>query len=229
MLEVLYQDEDIIAINKPHGLLVHRSSIARDASEFALQLLRDQIGQTVYPAHRLDRKTAGILLFSLNKEMDKELQQLFQNQCIAKKYIAVLRGHAPEEMYIDYPLRKENGTIQEAQTNFKTIAKAELAVPFGKFPTSRYTLVEANPVTGRMHQLRKHFAHIFHPIIGDRPHGCNKQNKFWKDTFDMDTMMLHASELTFVHPKTKETIVIKANLQPEFNRVLSILNLANNQ
>ncbi|AIM35403.1 pseudouridylate synthase [Sphingobacterium sp. ML3W] len=226
MLEILYQDEDIIAINKPHGLLVHRSSIARDASEFALQLLRDQISQTVYPAHRLDRKTAGILLFSLNKEMDRELQQLFQNQLVDKRYIAVLRGHAPDEMHIDYPLKKDNGTIQEAQTDFKTIAQAELPIASGKFPTSRYSLVEANPTTGRMHQLRKHFAHIFYPIIGDRPHGCNKQNKFWKDHFEMDTMMLHASEITFTHPKTKEVITIKAKLQPEFNRVLTILNLA---
>ncbi|CDS97252.1 tRNA pseudouridine synthase C [Sphingobacterium sp. PM2-P1-29] len=227
MLEILYQDEDIIAINKPHGLLVHRSSIARDASEFALQLLRDQIGQPVYPAHRLDRKTAGILLFSLNKETDKELQQLFQNQLVDKRYIAVLRGHAPEEMLIDYPLKKDNGVMQEAQTNFKTIAKAELPFPSGKFPTSRYSLVEANPTTGRMHQLRKHFAHIFHPIIGDRPHGCNKQNKFWKENFEMDTMMLHASEITFKHPKTQNIITIQAGLQPEFQRVLTLLNLKN--
>ncbi|MEN5195391.1 pseudouridine synthase [Sphingobacterium faecium] len=227
MLEILYQDEDIIAINKPHGLLVHRSSIARDASEFALQLLRDQIGQPVYPAHRLDRKTAGILLFSLNKETDKELQQLFQNQLVDKRYIAVLRGHAPEEMLIDYPLKKDNGVMQEAQTNFKTIAKAELPFPSGKFPTSRYSLVEANPTTGRMHQLRKHFAHIFHPIIGDRPHGCNKQNKFWKENFEMDTMMLHASEITFKHPKTQNIITIQAGLQPEFQRVLTLLNLEN--
>lgn len=225
MLEILYQDEDIVAINKPHGLLVHRSSIARDASEFALQLLRDQINQTVYPAHRLDRKTAGILLFSLNKDMDKELQQLFQNQQVDKKYLAILRGHAPEEMHIDYPLKKDNGVIQEAQTDFKTIAHTELPFPSGKFATSRYSLVEANPTTGRMHQLRKHFAHIFHPIIGDRPHGCNKQNKFWKDHFEMDTMMLHASEITFIHPKTKDTITIKSSLQPEFKRVLAILNM----
>ncbi|MEN5056397.1 pseudouridine synthase [Sphingobacterium kitahiroshimense] len=227
MLEILYQDEDIIAINKPHGLLVHRSSIARDASEFALQLLRDQINQSVYPAHRLDRKTAGILLFSLNKDMDKELQQLFQNQQVDKKYLAILRGHAPEEMHIDYPLKKDNGVIQEAQTDFKTIAHTELPFPSGKFPTSRYSLVEANPTTGRMHQLRKHFAHIFHPIIGDRPHGCNKQNKFWKEHFEMDTMMLHASEITFKHPKTQNNIIINAGLQPEFKRVLEILNMEN--
>ena len=225
-LEILYEDESIVAINKPHGLLVHRSSIARDASEFALQLLRDQLGKTVYPAHRLDRKTSGILLFSLNKETDQYLQKSFQEHLINKKYLAVLRGFAPEEGIIDYPLKKEDGTVQEAQTFFRLLARAELHVPFGKFPTSRYSLVEANPVTGRMHQLRRHFAHIFYPIIGDRPHGCNKQNKFWKETYQMDTMLLHASELIFKHPLSGENMHIKARLQPDFKKVLEILDLS---
>ncbi len=224
-LEILYEDESIVAINKPHGLLVHRSSIARDASEFALQLLRDQLGKTVYPAHRLDRKTGGILLFSLNKETDQYLQKSFQERQIAKKYLALLRGFAPTEGLIDYPLKRDDGTVQEAQTSFRLIAHSELDVPFGKFPTSRYSLVEANPITGRMHQLRRHFAHIFHPIIGDRPHGCNKQNKFWKETYEMDTMLLHASELRFTHPLSGENIHIKADLQPDFIRVLDLLNL----
>lgn len=224
-LEILYEDESIVAINKPHGLLVHRSSIARDASEFALQLLRDQLGKTVYPAHRLDRKTGGILLFSLNKETDQYLQKSFQERKVDKKYLAVLRGFAPAEDLIDYPLKRDDGTFQEAQTSFRLLAQGELAVPFGKFPTSRYSLVEANPITGRMHQLRRHFAHIFHPIIGDRPHGCNKQNKFWKETYQMDTMLLHASELTFKHPLSGEEVHIKAPLQPDFIRVLEILNL----
>ncbi|HAF36406.1 MULTISPECIES: pseudouridine synthase [Sphingobacterium] len=224
-LEILYQDESIVAINKPHGLLVHRSAIARDASAFALQLLRDQLGKTVYPAHRLDRKTGGILLFSLNKETDQYLQKSFQERKIDKKYLAVLRGFAPAEGLIDYPLKRDDGTVQEAQTSFRLLAQGELAVPFGKFPTARYSLVEANPITGRMHQLRRHFAHIFHPIIGDRPHGCNKQNKFWKEAYQMDTMLLHASELTFKHPLSGEDVHIKAPLQPDFIRVLEILNL----
>lgn len=224
-LEILYQDESIVAINKPHGLLVHRSAIARDASAFALQLLRDQLGKTVYPAHRLDRKTGGILLFSLNKETDQYLQKSFQERQVDKKYLAVLRGFAPAEGLIDYPLKRDDGVVQEAQTSFRLLAQSELAVPFGKFPTARYSLVEANPITGRMHQLRRHFAHIFHPIIGDRPHGCNKQNKFWKEAYQMDTMLLHASELTFKHPLSGEDVHIKAALQPDFTRVLEILNL----
>ncbi|MBD1429125.1 pseudouridine synthase [Sphingobacterium litopenaei] len=225
MLEILYRDEHLIAINKPHGLLVHRSSIANDASEFALQLLRDQIGQPVYPAHRLDRKTGGILLFSLDKETDQKTQVLFQDKKMDKLYLAILRGYCPEEGTIDYPLLKENGTSQEAITHYKRLATAEIDVPQGKFPTSRYSLVEANPETGRMHQLRRHFAHIMHPIIGDRPHGCNKQNKLWKERFEMDTMLLHASELHFDHPWTGKKIKIRADLNSEFKRVLSILDL----
>ena len=169
MLEILYEDDDLIAINKPHGLLVHRSSIAADTSEFALQLLRDQIGKTVYPAHRLDRKTAGILLFSLTKEMDSAIQQAFANNQMAKSYLAVLRGYAPPEGSIDYALKKENGTLQDALTHYQTLQHTEIDLPFGKFPTSRYSLVKANPQTGRMHQLRRHFAHILHPSSATGP------------------------------------------------------------
>lgn len=224
VLEIIYQDEHIVAINKPHGLLVHQSPIARDAEEFALQLLRDQIGQTVYPAHRLDRKTSGVLIFSLDKPTDRLMQQAFQNRKVDKKYLAILRGFSPAAAIIDYPLKKEDGTEQAAVTHFKTLQQFELDISSGKHPTSRYSLVEANPETGRMHQLRRHFAHIFHPIIGDRPHGCNKQNKFWLERFQMNTMLLHASETTFFHPHTGEVLSIKAGISSEFERTLTILN-----
>ena len=225
MLEIIYQDDELIAVNKPHGLLVHRSSIAADTSEFALQILRDQIGKTVYPAHRLDRKTGGVLLFSLNKEMDSLIQTAFSLNKIKKEYLAVLRGHTDPEGTIDYPLKKDNGTLQEALTHYQTISLSEIDLPFGKFPTSRYSLVLAKPQTGRMHQIRRHFAHIFHPIIGDRPHGCNKQNKLWKETFQHDTMLLHAKSIEFQHPRTQEKIHIQANLQSEFTRALEILGI----
>ncbi|MEZ2338741.1 pseudouridine synthase [Mucilaginibacter sp. RCC_168] len=223
MLEIIYRDEHLIAINKPHGLLVHRSPIAADASEFALQLLRDQIGQKVNPAHRIDRKTGGILLFALNKPAEITMQQQFMENRVHKKYLAIVRGHTPDQEDIDYPLRKENGTLQDAFTQYATLKRAELDIPLGKHPTSRYSLVEAVPTTGRMHQLRKHFSHIFHPIIGDRTHGCNKQNKLFKETWDMETMLLHARHLEFTHPVTGETIQIDAGLQPEFNRVMQIM------
>ncbi|WDF68735.1 pseudouridine synthase [Sphingobacterium oryzagri] len=225
MLDILYQDADLIAINKPHGLLVHRSSIAADTSAFALQILRNQIQQTVYPAHRLDRKTGGILLFTLNKEMDAATQTLFAEKAIEKSYLAVVRGFTDDAGTIDYPLRKENGTLQDAVTHYRTLARAEIDLPQGKFDRSRYSLVEARPETGRMHQIRKHFAHIFHPILADRPHGCNKQNKLWKERYAMDTMLLHAATLRFAHPRSNEIVHIEAPLQPEFLRVLALLDL----
>jgi tRNA pseudouridine65 synthase len=223
MLEIVYQDDYLIAINKPHGLLVHRSSIANDAKEFALQMLRDQVNMHVSPVHRLDRKTSGILLFALDKEVEIEMHKQFQGGLVVKKYLAVLRGYAPESMDIDYPLAKDNGVMQDAFTSFKTLKQAELQVAFGKHETSRYSLVEATPTTGRMHQLRKHFAHLCYPIIGDRKHGCNKQNRFFKEQWEMTTMLLHASELEFIHPITKEKIHLKASLQAEFSRVMDLM------
>lgn len=226
MLEILYQDEYIVAVNKPHGLLVHASPIARNATEFALQIVRDQLGKKVYPAHRIDRKTSGILVFSLDKETDSCMQQLFASNDIQKKYLAIVRGHTPEFSTIDYALKRDDGKIQEAQTDFRTLQHTEIPYPSGKFNSSRYSLVEAHPKTGRFHQLRKHFAHIFHPIIGDRPHGCNKQNKFWKDTFQMETMLLHASSLSFTHPVTTVKIEISATPQEEFTRACQLLNIS---
>lgn len=225
MLEIVYRDEDLIAINKPHGLLVHRSSIAAETNEFALQKLRDQIGQTVYPAHRLDRKTGGVLLFSLNPSMDSQIQSLFSGGHIEKTYWAVVRGFVESEGTVDYPLKKENGVLQDAISHYRCLVHTEIPLPFGNFQTSRYSLVEVKPETGRMHQIRRHFAHIMHPIIADRPHGCNKQNRLWKDSFGFDTMLLHATKLKFKHPLNQAEIEISASLQPEFKRALQLLEL----
>jgi tRNA pseudouridine65 synthase len=222
-LDIIYHDDHLVAINKPHGLLVHRSSIAHDVTEFALQILRDQLNRHVFPAHRLDRKTGGVLLFALDKETEKLMQTQFMENQVSKKYLAIVRGHTPDEQDIDYPLRKENGTLQDAFTHYKTLGRAELDVPLGNHPTSRYSLVEAMPQTGRMHQLRKHFSHIFHPIIGDRTHGCNKQNKLFKERWEMETMLLHASQLSFRHPLTGINIQIEAPLQQEFLRVMGFM------
>src|SRR5690606_11837402 len=163
-LEIVYEDDHLIAINKPHGLLEHRSSLANDATQFALQLLRDQVGKPVYPAHRIDRKTGGVLLFSLNNACDSKMHQMFAARETEKTYLALLPGYAPKRGEIDYPLKNERGTLQEAHTTYKTLATAEIPPPSGTHSPSRYSLVMASPLTGRMHQLRRHFAHILHPI-----------------------------------------------------------------
>ena len=126
-----------------------------------------------------------------------------------------------DEGTIDYHLQKENGNMQEAVTHYKTLDRVELKIPLGSFPTSRYSFLEITPETGRYHQIRRHLDHIFHPIIGDRPHGCNKQNKMFKEKFGLMTMMLHAKELTFIHPITRQQIIITADMQQEFTRMIS--------
>jgi tRNA pseudouridine65 synthase len=224
MLDILFRDEHLIAINKPHGLLVHRSPIAADAAEFALQLLRDQVGLKVNPVHRLDRATGGILLFALDKPVEVAMQQQFSDNLVNKHYLAIVRGHTPDKEDIDYPLRKENGALQEAFTTYVTLNRAELPVPLGKHETSRYSLIDVKPSTGRMHQIRKHLSHVNHPIIGDTTHGCNKQNKLFREKWNMTTLLLHASSLSFNHPVTKKNIIIEAPVNAEFNRVMNLMN-----
>lgn len=220
-IDIIYEDEDLIAINKPHGLLVHRTRIANDADKFALQLVRDTINKKVYPAHRIDRKTSGVLLFTKSKEVLINLQQLFSNRKVEKTYIAIVRGFLEPKGIIDYPLTEGKKT-QEATTFYKVKQEFEIDLPFGDFPTSRYSLVEIKPQTGRFHQIRKHMAHIFHPIIGDRPHGCNKQNRLWKEQFDMTTMLLHAKQLEFEYFEGN-CILITAEMSAEFKRVMKLL------
>lgn len=227
MLEILIQDTFLIAINKPHGLLVHRSSIAADAREFALQILRDQVGFPVFPLHRLDRKTSGVLLFATQSEYVRVFQEQMQLPETQKRYLALVRGFFPEEILVDHPLKRDDGKIQEAQTYFKRIEHFELAIPFGGFSTSRYSLIEAKPITGRMHQIRKHLNHLRYPIVGDRPHGCNKQNKLFLERWNMNTMLLHAQSIELIHPFLAEKISIDASLSGEFTAMLNMMETDN--
>ncbi len=222
-LEIIHRTDRMIAINKPHGLLVHRSSIARDAKHAALQLLRDQIAQRVYPVHRLDRKTGGVLLFALDREMQALLSSMFMESKIKKEYLAIVRGYTAEKETIDYALKNEQGKTQKAVTRYHRLAQTEIPYALGKYASQRYSLVCIQPETGRMHQIRKHFSHIFHPVIGDSSHGCNKQNRFFKHQFSLATMMLHARRLSFQHPERMEEVVIEAQIHAEFERMIRLL------
>lgn len=203
--------------------MVHRTKIAQEEELFALQLLRDQINQYVYPIHRLDRKTSGVLIFGLEKETTALFQKAIIAKEVNKRYIAIVRGFFLDTLELDYPLTNDKGKTQEAETHFNLLEKIEINVPLGKHPTSRYSLIEAFPKTGRMHQIRKHCNHLRHPIIGDRPHGCNKQNKLFKEKWEMMTMMLHAISLEFIHPITSEKIRIQAEISPEMQRMIEVL------
>lgn len=223
-LDIIYESDDLIAINKPHGLLVHRSKIAADVKIFAVQLLRDYLKHRVHPAHRLDRKTSGVLLFAKHQEASSMVQQLFQNRNIKKTYQAIVRGYIDEGGAIDYPLTNE-GKTKEAITRYKRTHTYEIPLPHGPHQTSRYSQVTVTPETGRFHQIRKHMGHIRHPILGDRPHGCNKQNRLWKQNYQMERMMLHACQLE-LEWKGK-SISIHADTSAEYQRVLGILSNKN--
>lgn len=223
-MEILFQDEHLIAVNKPAGLLVHRSSIAKDATEFALQKTRDFVGKEVHPIHRLDRKTSGVLLFTFDKNTLHSMQNLFNEGKVRKEYHAIVRGFTDDSGKIDYALVNDKGLTQSARTIYTTHKKWEITKSFGRYKTSRYAYVHVFPETGRMHQIRKHFAHIFHPIIGDRPHGCNKQNRFFKREFNLMEMLLQAKSYSFEHPVTSDKIIIQAPLWNEFMRIVSLLD-----
>ncbi|KZN32705.1 tRNA pseudouridine(65) synthase TruC [Pseudoalteromonas luteoviolacea] len=223
MLEIIYQDENYVAINKPSGLLVHRSFLDKRETQFAMQMLRDQLGQHVFPVHRLDRPTSGVLLFALSSEAARDINQLFIDGTVEKRYLALVRGYGQDEVFVDKPLKEQLDKIadkfadqdkapQEAQTMVRCLHRASLDIPFGKYPSIRYSLVECFPKTGRKHQIRRHLNHLSTPIIGDVNHGDNKHNHFFRDHFQLQRLMLFATELKFIHPYTKQPILIRANL-----------------
>lgn len=236
MLEILYQDEHIVAINKPTALLVHRSLIDKRAQAFALQLTRDQIGQRVYPVHRLDKPTSGVLLFALNSDMAKRLSLQFSERGVSKTYHALVRGYTESDGHINHPLVEQLDKIadadavqdkpaQSAVTDYRTLTTTELAYPVGRYDTARYSWVELTPHTGRKHQLRRHMKHIFHPIVGDTSHGDGRQNTFVRERFDCHRLMLHASSMGFLHPETLKPFNITANRPDDMNRILKDMNI----
>lgn len=201
MLSILYQDEHYVAIYKPAGLLVHRTGIAYGEREFALQQLRDQIGRHVFPIHRLDRPTAGLLLFALTPAAARVASELFQQRHVRKRYLALVRGYPAQQDEIDYPLRDENRLeLRSAQTQYRRLARLELPIPVDRYLTARSALVEVQPRTGRYHQIRRHFAHIRHPVIGDTSHGDRHHNRLFREHFGMHRLLLVATTLSFRHP-----------------------------
>lgn len=229
-LDILYHDEQLIAINKPAGMLVHRSWLDKHETVFAMQQLRDQIGQLVFPIHRLDRPTSGVLLFALNPHTARQLSEQFEQHTVRKCYLAVVRGYLLGEGRIDYPLKVQLDKIadkfsqekapQPAITDYRSLATVEMPYPAGKFSTARYSLVQLQPLTGRKHQLRRHLKHLFHPIIGDTNYGDLHQNRAFSQHTGCDRLFLHASSLQFTHPNQLQKITINAPLDDQWQRLL---------
>ncbi len=229
-LEILYKDEYLVAINKPSGLLVHKSMIDKHEIYFAMKILRDQIEQWVYPLHRLDKPTSGVLLFALDSHTAKLMSEQFREHTIEKTYIAVARGYVEESGFIDHALREKLDKIsdkdaskykeaQEAQTVFRCLERVELNATVGKYDTVRYSLVELKPKTGRKHQLRRHMKHLNHHLLGDTKYGRGEHNKFVREKYAMHRLLLHAISLEFLHPYTKERLFLKASLDKVFFKI----------
>ncbi len=230
-LPLLLRDEHVVVIDKPSGLLVHRSPIDRHERRFAVQLLRDQLGQRVYPAHRLDKGTSGALAFALDPATASRLSQQFATGDVRKKYLAIVRGWPPAQGEIDHPLDPvpddvlgpQSGGPRDARSTFRTLATVELPVRVDRYPTSRYALVELEPLTGRRHQLRRHLAHARHPIVGDSTYGKGRHNRLFRERYGSHRLLLACTELAFRHPHTGDPVVVKAPLAPEFAAVVRAL------
>jgi tRNA pseudouridine65 synthase len=224
-LPILYQDDAIVVVNKPSGLLVHRSPIDRHETRFAVQLLRDQLGRHVFPVHRLDKGTSGALAFALDKATATALAELFASKQVRKTYVAVVRGWPQLAGVIDHPL----DAVQDAyapttdsapkpcRTAYRTLATVELPVRVDRYPTSRYALVELEPETGRRHQLRRHLAHLSHPIVGDSTYGKGRHNRLFAEWYGVHRLLLACVGLEFMHPVTGATVSVQADAGPEFD------------
>lgn len=229
-LPILYQDEYLVAIDKPAGLLVHRTALARRERWFAMQMLRDQVGQHVFPIHRLDRPTSGVLLFALSSECAALMAEQFSNHTLTKEYLALVRGWLQEAGRLDYPLKEEldkttdakakvDKEAQSAITRYQPKALLELPIAAGRYQSARYSLMRLQPETGRKHQLRRHMAHLRHPIIGDTTHGDGRQNRAFAAATGVARLMLHAHSLSFNHPYTGQRVKVEAPIPESWQQL----------
>ncbi|MGJ8743250.1 pseudouridine synthase [Polaribacter sp.] len=212
-INVIYQDEYIICVSKPNNVVVHHAYHSRNVSDekSLLQLLDEQIGGKFYPIHRLDRKTSGIILLAKETQFVSKFQELFTNNEIQKTYFGIVRGHAPTEKTIDSPVKGRDANVhKEALTYLHTLEKVTLEIPVKPYDSSRYSLVELMPKTGRMHQLRVHANKISHPLIGDPKYGDKNHNMMFEEKFGWKNMFLHAGKLEFSHPFTSAKLCLIA-------------------
>jgi tRNA pseudouridine65 synthase len=224
MLNILYQDDALVAIDKPSGLLVHRTGLDFHEHENALKQLRDQIGMHVYPVHRLDKATSGVLLFALTQKASVTLNVAFDEARVGKRYMAVVRGYLEGEEVIDHDLTNlddpKNKPSKSAQSGYRGLRTIELPYPVGRYPTARYSLAELKPITGRRHQLRRHMKHVFHPIVGDTTYGDGKHNTFFRDQYEINRMLLHCRSMTIEHPVSGTPMTIECSPTGQFKQVL---------
>lgn len=196
---ILHRAQDWLAIHKPAGWLVHRTALDAHEPRIVLQALRDQIGQPVYPVHRLDKGTSGVLVLALTPQAARLWTDRFASRLLAKRYLALVRGWPPEAFTVDHPLRPDDAPkdapAQEAVTTFTRLATLQIDEPLAGWPSVRAALVEACPLTGRRHQIRRHLKRAAHPVIGDATHGKGTINRWWAQRLGLQRLWLHARSL----------------------------------
>jgi tRNA pseudouridine65 synthase len=220
-IEIIYEDDTLVVVNKPNNFLIHQSHYARNIKEpTLLEFLEKQLGLPLYPVHRLDRKTSGIILLVKNKSAVAEFQDLFTSNSIQKKYYAIVRGFAEDSGTIDTPVKNDDtGVYKEAVTNYTSLNTVELDIPVHPYEKSRYSLLELIPATGRMHQLRKHMNKINRPIVGDYKYGDRFHNRNFEQNFNCHYLFLHAFSLKFNHPTTQQQLMFKASFPLDWQRI----------
>ena len=224
MLDILYRDDYLAAVAKPPGWLVHRTALDRGETRFVLQLLRDQLGQPVWPVHRLDKGTSGVLLFALDAGTASRLGQAFAATPGPRKtYCAMVRGWPQDAGLIDHPLKRmpddmrtERVQVQAAQTVYRTLARGELPLAQSGFASTRVAMLELQPLTGRRHQLRRHTKHMAHPILGDATHGKGPLNRAVAQLLGVQRLWLHAQQMALEHPVSGQALQIVSPLPEEW-------------
>ena len=193
-------------VHTPEYLLLQGKTLQRNN---LVRMMRDQLGRDVSPVHRLDRATSGVLVMSLNSDVSRELQKQFHQKTVKKTYVCLVRGWTEEKGVIDSDLtvRLDGGALVEATTLYETIHRFEMPIAIGKHATSRYSLVRVNTLTGRLHQIRRHFKRISHPLVGDTVHGDGKHNQAWRGLVSSPVLFLKSYRIEFVHPVTQENII----------------------
>lgn len=217
-LEILYQDEWIVAVNKPAGQMVHPADIPQEGDLVTMKILRDQIKKQVHTIHRLDRPTCGVLLFGIDIHISKSLHRDFEERRVSKMYHAVVEGEPKKQDWIcrEAIQKKEGVAWKEAETHFKVIKQV-------RNKDLSLTLIQAVPHTGRYHQIRKHLLVEGLPIVGDyRYAGIERSNELAELLQTEQRMFLQARSLEFIHPVLEKKIKIEAPQEPLFEKIMKM-------
>ena len=219
---ILYQDEDLLVVDKPAGMPVHRSRLVNDGDVYLIDVVRGMVPGPLHLIHRLDRATSGVLLIGRSPEVAGTLGRQFMQRDVEKSYLAVCRGWPDESGELDYPLPgvRENSERKPALTRWQRLATIEVPIAINRYPQQRYSLVDVAPETGRYRQIRRHFAHLRHPLIGDTSHGRTEHNRLFKQHFNVHRLLLHARRLAFDHPADGRRMQVDAPLDAEFAGLL---------